>query len=156
VSPSFQAAKISSLPTLKGPKKRARPHPGEPLHPAPLQAEAKGGKPGGQEGVLAEHRGEENQASCPLPEGHLQGLEGPFPKGHQVKPLLRGKVLQKGEAGRGGKRPAEKAHQAHAPFILQAMDKDAFLAKETLDKTLGVRYLKAEKDEVVAELAVSP
>jgi uncharacterized protein (TIGR00369 family) len=36
------------------------------------------------------------------------------------------------------------------------MDKDAFLAKETLDKTLGVRYLKAEKDEVVAELAVSP
>jgi len=36
------------------------------------------------------------------------------------------------------------------------MDKEAFLAKETLDQTLGVRYLKAEKDEVVAELTVSP
>jgi len=30
------------------------------------------------------------------------------------------------------------------------MDKDAFLAKETLDQTLGVRYLKAAKDEAGA------
>uniref|UniRef100_A0A831UIX4 PaaI family thioesterase n=2 Tax=Thermus islandicus TaxID=540988 RepID=A0A831UIX4_9DEIN len=36
------------------------------------------------------------------------------------------------------------------------MDAQALAERETLDKTLGVRYLKAERDEVVAELAVGP
>ncbi|WP_022798461.1 PaaI family thioesterase [Thermus islandicus] len=36
------------------------------------------------------------------------------------------------------------------------MDAQALLERETLDKTLGVRYLRVEKDEVVAELAVVP
>ena len=36
------------------------------------------------------------------------------------------------------------------------MEVKAFLERETLDRTLGVRYLKAEKDEVVAELMVTP
>ncbi|AMA75255.1 competence protein ComA [Thermus parvatiensis] len=36
------------------------------------------------------------------------------------------------------------------------MEVKAFLERETLDRTLGVRYLKAEKDEVVAELEVTP
>lgn len=36
------------------------------------------------------------------------------------------------------------------------MEVKAFLERETLDRTLGVRYLKAEKDEVVAELVVTP
>ncbi|WP_117237211.1 PaaI family thioesterase [Thermus sediminis] len=36
------------------------------------------------------------------------------------------------------------------------MDKETLLAKETLDQTLGVHYLKLAKEEVVAELEVSP
>lgn len=36
------------------------------------------------------------------------------------------------------------------------MEPPAFLQRETLDQTLGVRYLKLEKDEVVAELDVTP
>lgn len=36
------------------------------------------------------------------------------------------------------------------------MDLTSILGRETLDSTLGVRYLKLEKDEVVAELDVGP
>ncbi|WP_038045850.1 PaaI family thioesterase [Thermus caliditerrae] len=36
------------------------------------------------------------------------------------------------------------------------MELDRVLGRETLDSTLGVRYLKLEKEEVVAELEVTP
>ncbi|WP_018461340.1 PaaI family thioesterase [Thermus oshimai] len=36
------------------------------------------------------------------------------------------------------------------------MESLAFLERETLDRTLGVRYLKLEKEEVIAELEVTP
>ncbi len=36
------------------------------------------------------------------------------------------------------------------------MERQSFPERETLDATLGVRYLKLEKDEVMAELEVTP
>ncbi len=73
-----------------------------------------------------------------------------------MKTLLRGKVPEEIQAGRGSQKAGEKADLTHAPFILQGMEGKAIPERETLDRTLGVRYLKLEKEEVVAELEVTP